>query len=48
MYAGLKAGATPAEVLDAAREDNAPFLASAEIQEWIRKSMESLRDTGNE
>jgi hypothetical protein len=43
MYAGLKLGATPDQVLAAAKEDNAPFLASDEYQEWVRSSMESLR-----
>lgn len=43
MYAGLKAGATPDEVLAAAEKDDAPFCASKEIQEWVRSSMESLR-----
>jgi hypothetical protein len=45
MYAGLKAGATPDEVLAAAEKDAAPFCASKEYQEWVRSSMESLRGT---
>lgn len=43
MYAGLKGGATPTEVLAAAERDAAPFCAFPEIQEWVRASMESLR-----
>ena len=45
MYAGLKAGATPAEVLAAAEHDDAPFCAFAVYKEWLRSSMESLQGT---
>ena len=45
MYAGLKVGATPDEVITAAERDDAPFCASTEIKEWIRSSMESLKGT---
>jgi protein tyrosine phosphatase (PTP) superfamily phosphohydrolase (DUF442 family) len=45
LYAGLKAGATPAEVLTAAEHDDAPFCAFAALREWVRSSMESLQDT---
>jgi hypothetical protein len=43
MYAGLKAGASPAEVLAAAEHDAAPFCAFPAYKEWVRSSMESLR-----
>ena len=44
MYAGLKLGAKCEDVLAAAERDNAPFCTSAEYKEWVRSSMESLRD----
>lgn len=44
MYAGLKLGAAPDAVLAAADEDGAPFCAFPEYREWVRSSMESLRD----
>ena len=44
MYAGLKAGATPDEVLAAAEHDDAPFCAVPEYKAWVRSSMESLHD----
>lgn len=43
MYSGLKAGAEPAEVLAAAEKDNAPFIQNEEYKEWVRNSMETLR-----
>jgi hypothetical protein len=43
MYAGLKQGATPEEVLTAAANDDAPFYTFAEYREWVRASIESLR-----
>jgi hypothetical protein len=45
MYAGLKAGATPAEVVTAAEHDDAPFCAFPAYKEWVRSSMESLQGT---
>jgi hypothetical protein len=45
MYAGLKAGATPAEVVAAAEHDIAPFCAFTAYKEWVRSSMESLQGT---
>ena len=44
MYAGLKDGADPKDVLAAAEEDEAPFVYSEEYREWVRSSMESLKD----
>jgi hypothetical protein len=45
MYAGLKAGATPAEVITAAELDAAPFCAFPTYKEWVQSSMESLQHT---
>ena len=42
MYAGLKAGATPAEVVRAAELDDAPFCAFEEYKDWVRSSMLAL------
>ncbi|MGH7524673.1 MAG: hypothetical protein ACREK8_10235 [Gemmatimonadales bacterium] len=44
LYAGLKAGATIDEILTAAEADHAPFLAGAENREWLRMSLEALRN----
>jgi hypothetical protein len=46
MYAGLKLGATPAEVIAAAENDSTPFCAFPDYKEWVRSSMESLEGTG--
>jgi protein tyrosine phosphatase (PTP) superfamily phosphohydrolase (DUF442 family) len=43
MYAGLRAGATPDEVITAAEEDGAPFCAFDDYKEWVKSSIESLR-----
>lgn len=43
-YAGLRTGATPDDVVGAAQRDNAPFCASPEITQWVRSSLEALRD----
>lgn len=45
MYAGLKAGASADDVLTAAEQDGAPFCAFADYKEWVRDSIESLRNT---
>jgi hypothetical protein len=39
MYAGLKLGADPEEVLKAAENDEAPFVQSEEYKEWVRSSI---------
>jgi hypothetical protein len=44
MYAGLKAGATPEEVLAAAEHDDAPFCAVPAYKAWVRSSMEALHN----
>jgi SAM-dependent methyltransferase len=47
MYAGLKAGAEPDQVIAAARSAGAPFCDSDEYQEWVRQSIATLRsETG--
>ena len=45
MYAGLKAGATPEEVMSAAEQDAAPFTAFAAYKRWVKSSMEALEGT---
>jgi hypothetical protein len=44
MYAGLKAGAAPAEVLRAAELDDAPFCAFEDYKDWVRSSMQALSE----
>ena len=44
LYAGLRQGASYDEVLEAARRDQAPFCAAEEIAEWLRTSLEALRN----
>jgi protein tyrosine phosphatase (PTP) superfamily phosphohydrolase (DUF442 family) len=42
MYAGLKAGADPEEVIRAAEKDGAPFCKFDEYKQWVRESMKAL------
>jgi hypothetical protein len=42
MYAGLKQGADPEDVIAAAEEEKAPFCASEEYKDWVRSSMDVL------
>jgi len=42
LYAGLKAGATPAEVLDRAGAEGAPFAGSPELRAWVVQGLEEL------
>lgn len=44
MYAGLKTGADPDEVIAAAIEDQAPFVQSEEYKQWVVSTIETLRD----
>jgi len=44
MYAGLKEGADPEEVIAAAERDQAPFITNEDYKAWMRSSMESLRE----
>ena len=43
MYAGLRAGAEPADVLAAAELDDAPFAAADDLKAWVTHSIEQLR-----
>lgn len=42
LYAGLKAGATPDEVLARAEADEAPFAGSDELRAWVAQGLEEL------
>jgi len=42
MYAGLKAGASPEDVLAAAERDGAPCAGVEEYKTWIAESMDAL------
>ena len=44
MYSGLKLGADPDDVIAAAEKDNAPFTKVDEYKNWVRSSIESLRN----
>jgi hypothetical protein len=42
LYAGLRAGAAPEEVLARAEADDAPFCASAELKAWVVQGLAEL------
>lgn len=42
MYAGLKAGADPEDVIRAAERDDAPFCKFEEYKQWVREAMRAL------
>ena len=42
MYAGLRAGADPEDVIRAAEQDEAPFCKFEEYKQWVRASMRAL------
>ncbi len=42
LYAGLKAGASPEEVLNRAKADDAPFVASDELIAWVAQGLAEL------
>jgi hypothetical protein len=42
LYAGLKAGATPEEVLARAEADDALFAGSEELKAWVAQGLEEL------
>ena len=46
MYAGLRSGAQPAEVVEAAVRDGAPFVTDPVYVEWVTSSIEALRSEG--
>ncbi|MDB5872102.1 MAG: hypothetical protein JWQ07_1544 [Ramlibacter sp.] len=43
MYAGLKSGANPDDVIAAAESEGAPFCKFPEYKDWVRAAMEALR-----
>ncbi|HWC87947.1 MAG TPA: hypothetical protein VG388_15545 [Solirubrobacteraceae bacterium] len=42
MYAGLRSGATPEEVLARAQADDAPFTHSEELKAWVVQGLNEL------
>jgi sulfide:quinone oxidoreductase len=42
LYAGLRAGASPDEVIARAEADGAPFAGSAELRAWVTEGLEEL------
>ena len=42
LYAGLKAGATPGEVIARAEADGAPFVGSDELRAWVSQGLDEL------
>jgi hypothetical protein len=42
LYAGLRSGATPGEVLARAEADDAPFAGSDELRAWVTEGLETL------
>ena len=42
LYAGLRAGATPEEVLARAQADAAPFTGSEELKAWVAQGLAEL------
>lgn len=42
LYAGLKEGASASEVLERAREDEAPFAGNEPLEAWVRRGLEEL------
>lgn len=42
LYAGVRAGASPAEVLAHAEENEAPFVGSDELRSWVVQGLEEL------
>jgi hypothetical protein len=42
LYAGLRAGASPEDVLARAAEEGAPFIGSDELEEWVARGIEGL------
>ena len=47
MYSGLKLGADPDEVLAQAEEDQAPFVQFEEYKDWVRSSLNTLREVSD-
>jgi protein tyrosine phosphatase (PTP) superfamily phosphohydrolase (DUF442 family) len=42
LYAGLRAGATPADVLARAEADGAPFCGSDDLKAWVAQGLDEL------
>ncbi len=42
LYAGLRAGATPEQVLERAQADAAPFTGSEDLKAWVRQGLAEL------
>ncbi len=42
LYAGLRAGATPDEVLARAEADGAPFAGSEDLKAWVVQGLDEL------
>lgn len=42
LYAGLRAGASPDEVLARADADNAPFARAEPLREWVSQGLDEL------
>ena len=42
LYAGLRAGATPAQVLSRAEADSAPFCDSEDLKAWVVQGLAEL------
>ena len=42
LYAGLKAGASPEDVLARAEADGAPFAGSDELRAWVTQGLDEL------
>ena len=42
LYAGLRAGASPEEVLAAADEDGAPFAQMGPLRDWVTEGLQEL------
>ena len=42
LYAGLRAGAEVEDVLACAQADDAPFIRSEELKDWVRQGLEEL------
>ena len=42
LYAGLKQGASASEVLERAREDEAPFAGNESLESWVGRGLEEL------
>src|SRR5687768_11747889 len=44
MYSGLKGGFNPDDVISAAEKDQAPFIQYEDYKEWVRTSINTLRN----